>query len=209
MKPTHFLALPLSSPSLHERAREIQHEIVAGSKHENENHQFQLQRCCTRSPPEKLHITLFVITLVDETEVNAAVNLLHSDNVSELLRKIYPEAPPHLKFSGLDSFGSRVVFASVEEAEQQRGCLQKLEQSLRSEFMATGLLRMNGRGNQRKIQKMHWTPHVTIMKKAPSQHQTVLKGCWEDYRDFDLGSQSISTLQLCSMDGEGVCGYYR
>ncbi len=208
MKPTHFIALPLSSPALHERAREIQRTIVTGSKHGDE-HQFQLQRCCERSPPEKLHITLFVIALLDEIQLNSAVNLLHSDKVSELLRKIYPEAPPQLMFRGLDSFGSRVVFASVEEVAQQSGCLQQLEQSLRSEFLATGLLGTSDRGKQRKVQRMHWTPHVTIMKKAPNQQKTVLKGCWEDYRDLNLGSHSVSTLQLCSMDGEGVCGYYR
>ncbi len=210
MKPTHFLALPLSSPALHERTREIQHKIVTGSMNENdEKRHFRLERCCARSPPEKLHITLFVMTLIDEIEVNAAVNLLHSENMSELLRKLYPEARPRLKFSGLDSFGSRVAFVPVEEAEQQRGCLQQLQQSLRSEFMAAGLLGMNGGGNQRKMQSAHWVPHVTIMKKPPNQRETVLKGCWEDYRDFDLGCESISTLQLCSMDGEGRCGYYR
>ncbi len=167
MKPTHFLALPLSSPALHESAREIQRTIVTGSKHEDEHRQLQLQQCCDRSPPEKLHITLFVITLLDETQVNAAISLLHSEKVSDLLRKIYPEAPPHLQLTGLDSFGSRVVFSSVKEVEQQSGCLQHLEQSLRSEFMAMGLLGMSGRGKHKKMRSTsNWTPHVTIMKKA-------------------------------------------
>lgn len=98
---------------------------------------------------DKLHFTLFVMSLTEE-QLPLAVQCLHECQV--VVHQHFSE-PPVVEFEGLSHFKSRVVF--VKPRDECMVALEALAQMIHARFREAGLLLDD---------KFEFTPHATIMK---------------------------------------------
>ena len=191
---THFLSLRLGDPRLHARVAAVQQAIIAREKR---------ARGCD-VPPEKSHLTGFVLALPDEEAVAAAVDALAA--CSSLVTP--GSRAPRLHFSGLGSFRSNVVFAKPLPTEDHDGVVH-LVAGARHIFEERGLLARTSEA---------WTPHLTLLKTSrvpPRKGRPPAKlpaACWSELPDdlsLDFGVHPLPRLELCAMQGVGPDGFYK
>lgn len=196
LRPTHFVAFRLPCQELHARLRTVQEQVIARDS--------GLQGCDV--PPEKTHLTGFVMHLADEGGVDSACKALRA---CSSLPSIVHGPCPRLPLSGLASFSTRVLFVRVPLCDEETMRVSALVDGMASQFRAHGIAVQHDDGR--------WTPHVTLLKasrvassargrrrKPPSITSAAWAGIvWE------RECHSLATAELCSMQGVGSDGFYR
>ncbi|CBH18433.1 AKAP7 2'5' RNA ligase-like domain containing protein, putative [Trypanosoma equiperdum] len=190
-RPTHFFSLRLPSRnSVTLRVKEMHNHLL-----------FSHQQCAPMLvSPTKLHITLGVMTIPENSREELVKNIQQS--MSETFACVQPL---QLRFRGLGTFDfGRVLFIRVVP-EADFGRLERAVCDIRRRV--GGVLGVDLKGNPHDS----YVPHVTVAKIRPNQRQqlgdTIPQSLWADYQHHDFGDVTLSTVDLCRMKGSPD-GYY-
>ena len=190
LRPTHFLALRLGDPLLHEAVRHTQATVVSRDP--------TLAPCAV--PPERSHLTCLVFQANSDDDLRAASEELAS--CGALANAEFGGDLPTVKIRGLGHFGQNVLFAELEAGpEKERLC--KFVDDVRERFAERNLLRGTNEAS--------WTPHVTLMKtsrvRSRSRRLAIRPAAYEGLEP-DLGTHAFEALELCAMAGADSDGFY-
>jgi len=199
-RPTHFVSLRLADPELHRAVGTAQAEVVArgGDK--------RLAACAV--PPEKTHLTAFVMKLEGEGQLARARAALRG--CAALLPPPSSSAevalPPCLELRGVGHFGQRVVYVDCPPSEEQHWLSTFVDGAARI-FSEHGIAVQHEPGA--------WRAHVTLLKtsryvgRGRGKPPNIRKAAYEGLEGRDFGRHALRVLELCSMQGEGIDGFYR
>jgi 2'-5' RNA ligase len=201
--PTHFVAFRLPSPELHAEVQRVQQLVIGRDG----------RLAGTDVPPEKSHLTAFVLHCADDEAMARAREAMNA--CAPLLMAI---PRPTLHLWGLGSFGTRVLYVSVGESDGYRARLSTIVDDVAAQFRAFGLAVQHETGA--------WVPHVTLLKT--SRVSGGPRGAWSSRRhrggvpppsiaavafddlvnEVDLGWHTLPSMELCAMQGVGADGFY-
>ena len=191
-EPNYFFAVRTYNKSIHRKMREVQGYV----KHQKPI----LQECFTS--PDKLHLTLFVMTLADNSDIRKAIEAMrHSAPlIGKLLTTGEPEAevslPLKLQFQNLKSFGGKIVYIDVVKNESL-SVLRNIISIMKQSFRHVGLRFKGG----------SWTPQLTVMKMSKCLETMEEAGIrqiesrfYRKYAGRVFGSDTVEDIVLCSMN---------
>ena len=157
-------------------------------------------------PPRTLHVTLMVMRLEGDEQINQAKAALEScmSGFCSILEKEKLSAPKvELTFKGLGTFpGNKVLFAKL--APKHETLLKSVANVVRESFASKDIFSTDSREFQ---------PHMTIVNTSrPKFRGRVMKIPEESYSAFhdqEFGKESLTQLQLCSMTHPWENGFYK
>ncbi|NXI41406.1 AKA7G protein, partial [Galbula dea] len=139
-----------------------------------------------------LHVTMLVMHLSNEEEINIAVGALsHSKGfVEELLKGKNVD----LSFQGIDHFKNEVGFVKLAE-NGHTAILMEIAETMKKTFQEKGILA----GEERAFK-----PHLTFMKLSKStqlrkQVKKIDASLYEEFQRQYFGAEILHRLDLCSM----------
>ena len=187
--PNYFLALKVDNPTIYENVKKFQEHIV--------NEEPLLKEVMIAIPT--LHLTLLVMALEDENDIEKAKTALQESK--ESIQCIFSKFTNELTFSGVENFRNKVVYLGLEK-ESQQGMLCSLQEgvnTLKNLYAAKGIDTTDNR-------KADFVPHVTVMKMSKNivkmkKHgiKHIDKKLYKDFLTYEFGKQKFSELLLCSM----------
>ncbi|XP_063089555.1 A-kinase anchoring protein 7 isoform X3 [Cavia porcellus] len=199
-QPNYFLSIPITNQKITGGIKTLQSTIIQQDK--------RLAKAMVGDG--SFHVTLLVMQLLNEDEVNIGVDALLElkpsvEDVLQGRRLILP-------FHGIDTFGNHVGFVKLAEGDHVSPLLEIAEIAKRT-FQEKGVLAGDSRG---------FKPHLTFMKlsKAPwlRKHadKSVLKGVkqidpkwYETFINHEFGEETLYRIDLCSMEKKKQSnGYY-
>ncbi|XP_045150242.1 A-kinase anchor protein 7 [Echinops telfairi] len=192
-QPNYFLSIPITNKEITNEVKMLQNKVIQQDK--------RLAAAMVRDG--SLHITLLIMQLLDEDEVNMGIDTLLELKpvIEELLRGKHVILP----FQGVDTFGDQVGFVKVAEGGHLDLLLEIAEAAERT-FQAKGIL-----AGEHRVYK----PHLTFMKlsKAHWLHKKGVKKIdpqlYEKFISHKFGEEMLHRIDLCSMEKEKQSnGYY-
>lgn len=205
---THFLSVPLSVPEVIKRFLDFRHKVVSKLPRAFSVDQSLFQQ------PEKLHITLCTMSLMDNQDrANAAQILLDCQEsiISPILKK---NGPLEIRIQGLeymndDPHGVDVLYAKIKSP-----ILQTVADQIYEYFIAKGLM-------QRKCEqiKLHVTLINTLFRVSQAEigneKEVDRKRITFDaseilrlYGEFDFGILVLNEIHLSQRFSTSYTGYY-
>ena len=151
-------------------------------------------------PPEKSHLTAFVLTLKSPSEIARARQALHK------CATLLPGRPPCISVKGLGVFGRDVVFAEIEPSLDLSRVSSLVEASSHvfAEELGTPAVAVVNAGK--------WEAHLTLLKTSRVKGRRGPKPCLPSVQarrgDDNFGMHELGALELCAMVGTGDEGYY-
>ncbi|VFV24023.1 a-kinase anchor protein 7 isoform [Lynx pardinus] len=139
------------------------------------------------------HITLLVMQLLNEEEVNIGIGALLE--LKPFIEEILQGKQLILPFQGIDTFGNQVGFVKLAEGDHINPLLEIAETAKRT-FQGKGILAGENRG---------FKPHLTFMKlsKAPWLRKKGVKKIdpefYEKFISHRFGEEMVHRIDLCSM----------
>lgn len=196
-KPTHFLSLPLVDVEFIKKVEEIYNFIKEDAEDKNFVNSILI-------PLKALHLTIAVMTLKDEDEVNKAIQILRS--CSSTIYDILRTHSAVLKISGLAVMkGSvkkaRVVYCRILE-EQSYDLVMEASNFIIKKFEDAGLM---NKDNHREL-LLHSTILNTIYSKKRSEFYDASK-LFDKFGNFDFGNVLIPNVSLNQMGTRSEDGY--
>ncbi|XP_070583039.1 leukocyte receptor cluster member 9 [Erythrolamprus reginae] len=171
-RPTHFIAIPITSPEIHEAVKRFQEALCAVSS--------DYAPFCLPTPT--LHITLSLLHLDTTEEIHRALMALE-----ELQAGFQRLLPPVLllSFRNVESFNSRVLYLAPDPVPQ----LEALAQSLEDAFTKKGLTVICPPSKGKF--------HLTVVKVPPRRGMPQLPSglAWAPTME-DLGVQAVESIGL-------------
>ncbi|KAI8778255.1 A-kinase anchor protein 7 isoform X1 [Biomphalaria glabrata] len=194
-RPNYFVAVQITDPEIHEVAKKVQTAIQS-------SYDFNIDLAMVGS--EKFHITLMVMHLANQEEVERASAALEKC-VSTILVKTSGQQVK-LQMEGVSAFGGgRVVFAGLKPSHDFDH-LHFMSDEVHKNMAEEGIFTTDTRSE--------FNPHMTLVKFNGDRKLLKLgfkKVSAEKYEPFlhqVFGSQSVASLQLCSMNKKREDGYY-
>ncbi|NXH17570.1 AKA7G protein, partial [Bucco capensis] len=181
-QPNYFISLPITNPEITGSVQALQNAIIQKDQ--------RLSKAMVRAG--SLHVTILVMHLASEEEINIAVGALsHSKGFVEDLLKGKTVA---LSFQGIDHFRNEVGFVKLAENDHA-AILTEVADTMRKIFQEKGILA----GEERVFK-----PHLTFMKlsKSPQLRKQVKKidaSLYDDFKSHYFGDEILHRLDLCSM----------
>lgn len=123
IRPNSFVAVRISSPSIRKQIEHVQDHMIQND--------VSLKRVMTSL--KKLHITLMVLRMDTETDIERCKESLKES--TDLINNELQGLPLQLKFDGLSSFGSRVLYVNLSEG---RDTIKSVSDIVRSVFKKNG-----------------------------------------------------------------------
>ena len=191
--PNYFIAIRVSNPHIHSGVKIIQDSIVT--------HNEKLKPALI--PLATLHLTLLVVHLEDEEQIQKATEILHQCRKS--LEPILQNDTLTLNFAGLDHFRHQVLFVKLCGKEEMEG-LNTVANIVKETFAEEGIPSTDSR---------EFNPHLTVMKLTRSpklRKQGIKKIPVESYTtwaDLNFGEEPVTGLHLCSMNKKDKDGFYK
>ncbi|KAM8790325.1 A-kinase anchoring protein 7 isoform 1-T1 [Rhynchonycteris naso] len=182
-QPNYFLSIPITNKEITRGIKIVQNAIIEQDK--------RLARAM--SSDGSFHITLLVMQLLNEDEVNKGVDALLALKPS--IEEILQGQRLNLPFQGIDTFGNQVGFVKLAEGDHINTLLEIAEVAKRT-FQEKGLLA----GESRRFQ-----PHLTFMKlyKVPWLRKMGVKKInpqfYEKFISHRFGEETVYRIDLCSM----------
>ncbi|KAL2792589.1 A-kinase anchoring protein 7 isoform 5 [Daubentonia madagascariensis] len=182
-QPNYFLSIPITKK-----------EITGGIKILQDAITQQDQRLAKAMVGDgSFHITLLVMQLLNEDEVNIGIDALLELKpfIEEILRGKHLTLP----FQGIGTFGNQVGFVKLAEGDHINPLLEIAEIAKRT-FQEKGIPAGDSRG---------FKPHLTFMKlsKAPWLRKNGVKKIdpelYEKYISHRFGEEMLYRIDLCSM----------
>ncbi|KAL1923653.1 uncharacterized protein VTP21DRAFT_8633 [Calcarisporiella thermophila] len=190
--PNYFLSVRLDSPRIQENLSKFYNRV-------NESRP-ELSKLLIK--PKQVHVTLFVMHLKGEEEIQRARECLF--NSKDIIQEYYPSIRPSLYFYGIGTFGNgRVVYCSPRHDESLVQ-FTALSRSLYERFQRDGIISLDCRIAQK------FTPHATLMKVRGNfslslKDGSVLKtkrvpeDVYDEFKEYEFGTQTFAAIELSSM----------
>lgn len=191
MPPTHFIAIPIDSDSIKENLVKFQENILENPSRGVTKSLFQ--------KAEKLHLTLVIMTLLDDEEITMAKNTLENC-YSESISTIFEKNKRHkVTVSGLeimndDPSNVYVLYAKVEMPNLElREKLQQISDKILSHFYQAGLAK-----KEYDRVKLHMTVMNTSFRNSDEEKMSFdAQEILDKYKDFYFGEFELKELHLC------------
>eukprot|EP01132_Coremiostelium_polycephalum_P003707 gene3707-4619_t len=189
-RPNYFLGLKVCKPDIHQKLVNIQNHIT--SVHPN------LSR--SSIPSQKLHLTVFVMNLKSEDEIQLVKSTL-LPQIKTILSDIefVNFNPPSVNIKGIGQFNQRVIWAGLSE-DQNKALLGTFVQRITKLF----------KDNNIQLED-RWSPHITLFKGQRSiDFERAIGICERSFSDTDFGIQEFSQLDFMKIGSlDKTTGYYR
>ncbi|XP_021928418.1 A-kinase anchor protein 7-like isoform X2 [Zootermopsis nevadensis] len=192
LRSNYFVGIQVSNPEIHRMVKIVQEAILSK--------QPALRTAVVPIPT--LHITLAVAHLPDMEHISRAAEVV--ENCGSIHRGFFSK-PASLHFSGLKTFGNKVLFASIQQGE----ALEEVQ--MMASDLETSFQELTGSPT-----KKGFKPHLTILKLSKDFKlrrkgiPKISSSLYLDMTDTVFGSQVVQGIQLLSMnkpkDGNGY--YY-
>lgn len=191
MPPTHFVAISINSDSIRENLSKFQKCILEKPPRGVTNSIFQ--------KPVKIHLTLVVITLLDDEEVTMAKKVLENC-YSEYISTIFEKNRRHkvivrgLEIMNDDLSSVNVLYAKVEmQNPQLTEKLQQMSDKISSYYVQAGLAKKEYDGV-----KLHMTVMNTSFRGSNEERMSFdAEEILTKYGDFYFGEFELKQLDLC------------
>ncbi|XP_027981142.1 A-kinase anchoring protein 7 isoform X1 [Eumetopias jubatus] len=182
-QPNYFLSIPITNKEITRGIKILQNAIIQQDK--------QLAKAMTSDG--SFHITLLVMQLLSEDEVNIGIGALLE--LKPFIEEILQGKQLILPFQGIDTFGNQVGFVKLAEGDHVNSLLEIAEAAKRT-FQEKGILAGENRS---------FKPHLTFMKlsKAPWLRKKGVKKIdpkfYEKFIGHRFGEEMVHRIDLCSM----------
>ncbi|XP_019065322.1 A-kinase anchoring protein 7 isoform X2 [Fukomys damarensis] len=192
-QPNYFLSIPITNKKITGEIKTLQNAIIQQDK--------RLAKAMVGDG--SFHITLLVMQLLNEDEVNIGVDALLElkPSVEDVLRGRRLTLP----FQGIDTFRSQVGFVKLVDGDHIPPLLEIAEMAQRM-FQEKGIVAGENRS---------FKPHLTFMKlsKAPWLRKRGVKkidpAWYEKFIHHRFGEETLYRIDLCSMEKKKQSdGYY-
>uniref|UniRef100_A0A8C5M8X0 A-kinase anchor protein 7-like phosphoesterase domain-containing protein n=1 Tax=Leptobrachium leishanense TaxID=445787 RepID=A0A8C5M8X0_9ANUR len=189
----YFVSLPITNAKILGDIQTFQDAVVQKDG--------RLSRALSRKG--SFHITLFVMRLENEDEVNLAISALLE--CKRPVEKVLQEKELVFSFHGVADFKNEVVYGKMTE-DEYKSSLKEITEIMEKIFKEKGVHTEGKKG---------FIPHLTFMKmsRAPKLRKQGLKkinpNLYKDFQDHCFGKETLFRLDLCSMlKQRQACGYY-
>uniref|UniRef100_G3SVQ9 A-kinase anchoring protein 7 n=1 Tax=Loxodonta africana TaxID=9785 RepID=G3SVQ9_LOXAF len=182
-QPNYFLSIPITNKEITKGIKILQNSIIRQDK--------RLAQAMVGDG--SFHITLLVMQLLNEDEVNVGIDALWE--LKPLIEEILQGKHLTLPFQGVDSFRNEIGFVKLAEGDHMNPLLEIAETAKRT-FQAKGILAGESRS---------FKPHLTFMKlsKAPWLRKRGVKKIdpelYEKFLSHRFGEETLYRIDLCSM----------
>ncbi|XP_029414001.1 A-kinase anchoring protein 7 isoform X4 [Nannospalax galili] len=182
-QPNYFLSIPITNKKITGRIKILQNAILQQDQ--------RLSQAMVRDG--SFHITLLVMQLLNEDEVNIGIDSLLE--LKPFIEEILKGKQLTLPFQGIGTFGSQVGFVKLAEGDHIDPLLEIAEMAKKT-FQEKGILAGDSRG---------FKPHLTFMKlsKAPALRKIGVKKIepelYEQFINHRFGEEILYRIDLCSM----------
>ncbi|XP_072266531.1 A-kinase anchor protein 7-like, partial [Pyxicephalus adspersus] len=179
----YFVSFPITNSKIHDDIQTIQDSVL----------QKDDRLCRAMIPKGSYHITLFVMHLASEEDVQLAVNAFLESK--KLVEEILQGTDLILSFCGLSDFKHEVVFAQTTKGDAVT-TLKQITETMGKIFEEKGI---SVEGSK------DFVPHLTLMKlsRAPKLRKQGIKkidaSLYKDYQSHYFGEEVLHQLDLCSM----------
>lgn len=180
--PNFFLAIRVSNPQIHSAIKIVQDSITT----------YNEKLTPALIPLATLHLTLMVIHLENDEQIQKAKEVLNQCKIS--LDPILQNSALTITFSGLDHFNHQVLYIKALGGEE---VLKSVVNIVRETFTKEGIPSTDRR---------EFSPHLTVMKlsRKPMLRRKGIKKIPEEsyvsWVDMSFGEESVNSLHLCSMN---------
>ncbi|EGG20735.1 hypothetical protein DFA_00598 [Cavenderia fasciculata] len=184
-RPNYFLGLQIDNQAIIDQLKQIQNHI-GGRVPDAKKSIIAI---------EKLHLTLFVMTLDDVPTQLALIKTL-LPQAKTLMNETFDNVIPSSSIVGIGSFNDRVIWAGLKEDDKSKltvfyGKLLKLFQD-----------------NNIQVED-RWSPHITLAKGQKDGAMLRATKESERFKDQDFGIQQFNSLQLMRIGSTNKqTGYY-
>ncbi|XP_055247870.1 A-kinase anchoring protein 7 isoform X5 [Gorilla gorilla gorilla] len=192
-QPNYFLSIPITNKEIIKGIKILQNAIIQQDE--------RLAKAMVSDG--SFHITLLVMQLLNEDEVNIGIDALLELKpfIEELLQGKHLTLP----FQGIGTFGNQVGFVKLAEGDHVNSLLEIAETANRT-FQEKGILVGESRS---------FKPHLTFMKlsKSPWLRKNGVKkidpDLYEKFISHRFGEEILYRIDLCSMlKKKQSSGYY-
>lgn len=182
-QPNYFLSIPITNKKITAGIKVLQNSILRQDK--------RLTKAMVGDG--SFHITLLVMQLLNEDEVNIGTDALLE--LKPFVEEILEGKHLTLPFHGIGTFQGQVGFVKLADGDHVSALLEIAETAKRT-FQEKGILA----GESRTFK-----PHLTFMKlsKAPMLWKKGVRkiepGLYEQFIDYRFGEEILYQIDLCSM----------
>uniref|UniRef100_A0A8C0AIB4 A-kinase anchoring protein 7 n=1 Tax=Bos mutus grunniens TaxID=30521 RepID=A0A8C0AIB4_BOSMU len=182
-QPNYFLSIPITNKEITKGIKILQNAIIRQDE--------QLARAM--SSDGSFHITLLVMQLLNEDDINVGIDALLE--LKPFVEEILQGKPLTLPFEGVDTFGNQVGFVKLAEGDHINSLLEIADAAKRT-FQEKGILA----GESRTFK-----PHLTFMKlsRLPWLRKKGVKKIdpklYEKFIGHRFGEEVVHCIDLCSM----------
>nr|XP_026236939.1 A-kinase anchoring protein 7 isoform X1 [Urocitellus parryii] len=182
-QPNYFLSIPITNKEIIGGIKVLQNAIIQQDK--------RLAKAMVSDG--SFHITLLVMQLLNEDEVNIGIDALLE--LKPFIEEILQGKHLTLPFQGIDTFGNQVGFVKLAEGDHIIPLLE-IAETAKKTFQEKGILAGESRS---------FKPHLTFMKlsKAPWLRKNGVKKIdpelYEKFISHKFGEELCSRIDLCSM----------
>ncbi|XP_032699405.1 A-kinase anchoring protein 7 isoform X2 [Lontra canadensis] len=182
-QPNYFLSIPITNKEITRGIKILQNAIIQQDK--------QLAKAMTSDG--SFHITLLVMQLLNEDEVNIGIGALLE--LKPFIEEILQGKQLILPFQGIDTFRNQVGFVKLAEGDHVNSLLE-IAEAAKKTFQEKGILA----GEDRSFK-----PHLTFMKlsRAPQLRKKGVKKIdpevYEKFISHRFGEEMVHRIDLCSM----------
>ncbi|CAH2250084.1 A-kinase anchoring 7 isoform X2 [Pelobates cultripes] len=188
----YFVSVPISNPKILGDIQTFQDAVLEKDE--------RLTRAMI--PKGSFHITLFVMHLSNEDEVNLAMSALLESK--KPIENVLEGKEVVLTFHGVDEFKHEVVYGKIREGESV-DTLTKIAEIMVKIFQEKGIITVGYKG---------FVPHLTFLKlsRAPKLRKQGIKKIdprlYNDFQDHYFGDDTLFRIDLCSMLKKRQSGGY-
>uniref|UniRef100_A0A2K5QMB5 A-kinase anchor protein 7-like phosphoesterase domain-containing protein n=1 Tax=Cebus imitator TaxID=2715852 RepID=A0A2K5QMB5_CEBIM len=192
-QPNYFLSIPITNKEIIKGIKSLQNTVIQQDK--------RLAQTMVRDG--SFHVTLLVMQLLNEDEVNIGIDALLELKpfIEELLQGKHLILP----FQGIGTFGNQVGFVKLAEGDHVNS-LSEIAKTANKTFQEKGIQAGESRS---------FNPHLTFMKlsKAPWLRKNGVKkidpDLYEKFISHRFGEEKLYRIDLCSMEKKKQSnGYY-
>ncbi|EHB17385.1 A-kinase anchor protein 7 isoform gamma, partial [Heterocephalus glaber] len=192
-QPNYFLSIPITNKKITGEIKALQNAVIQQDK--------RLAKAMVGDG--SFHITLLVMQLLNEDEVNIGVDALWE--LKQSVEDVLQGRCLTLPFQGIGTFGNQVGFVKLVDGDHRPPLLEIAEIAKRM-FQEKGILAGESRS---------FKPHLTFMKlsKAPWLRKHGVKKIdpewYEKFIQHRFGEETLYRIDLCSMEKKKQSdGYY-
>ncbi|XP_049870054.1 activating signal cointegrator 1 complex subunit 1 [Pectinophora gossypiella] len=218
-KATHFLSIPLNTPEIIEKFEKFKESVLRNCPDRGLDETLFIK-------PNKLHLTIGVMCLMDKEERLRAAHLLTEAKQKIIKPMLENYLPLKLRLKGLSYMNDDpreidVLYGLVQEEDAPSGLVQGLVDALVDHYYKAGFMERNERANVKlhvtfinsKYRK--GTSRTSIVNNEEQRNAKKLRetfdgsGVLQKFVDFDFGVTELKEIHLSQRHCIASDGYYQ